>query len=147
MNKIIRGKRYNTETAQLIGTYEANEPIDSDSWFREELYQKRTGEFFMFGQGGADTQYCIFSKDGKCKAGQTLEPLDTAEAEVWCEEHLTGDEYEAIFGEVEEDGSRSTTCITLPNSLLNTLKSEAQEKDVTFSKYIEKIIVKGMNEK
>ena len=30
MNKVIRGKRYNTETAKLIGTWEANERENSD---------------------------------------------------------------------------------------------------------------------
>ena len=56
MNKVIRGKRYNTETAKLVGTWEANEPENSDFWEKEELYQKRSGEFFLIGQGGAQTQ-------------------------------------------------------------------------------------------
>ena len=56
MNKVIRGKRYNTETAKLVGTWEANEPENSDFWEKEELYQKRSGEFFLIGQGGAQTK-------------------------------------------------------------------------------------------
>ncbi len=147
MNKIVRGKRYNTETAQLIGVYESNEPKDSDFWEREELYRKRTGEFFLVGKGGAMTEYGVPSINGTGKTGEALQPVTPEYASQWCEENLTADEYENVFGAVEEDGSRSTACITLPSSLLNSLKTKAQQKNMTFSKYMEKIILKGMSDK
>ena len=34
--------------------------------------------------------------------GSEIIPLTEAEARTWAEEHLDGDEYEEIFGEVEE---------------------------------------------
>lgn len=80
MNKVIRGKRYNTETAKLVGTWEANEPENSDFWEKEELYQKRSGEFFLIGQGGAQTQYARFSMGGESKPGIELRPIEPEEA-------------------------------------------------------------------
>lgn len=145
MNKVIQGKKYDTQTAKLIGAYETNELENSDVWYREELYQKQNGEFFLTGQGGCKTQYAVPSTTLDFKAGEKLEPLVVEEAEMWCEEHLSGDEYEKIFGMITEDGSRATTYISLPVTLLETLRAQVEGKDESFSEYIEGLILKGLD--
>lgn len=146
MNKVIRGKRYNTETAKLVGTCEANEPENSDFWEKEELYQKRSGEFFLIGQGGAQTQYARFSMGGESKPGIELRPIEPEEASDWAEEHLTADEYEALFGPVAEDGSRGRITLTLLNSTIDTVRREAQRRKMNFNEYLEKLIAQQMKE-
>ena len=146
MNKVIRGKRYNTETAKLVGTWEANEPENSDFWEKEELYQKRSGEFFLIGQGGAQTQYARFSMGGESKPGIELRPIEPEEASDWAEEHLTADEYEALFGPVAEDGSRGRITLTLLNSTIDTVRREAQHRKMNFNEYLEKLIAQQMKE-
>ena len=146
MNKVIRGKRYNTETAKLVGTWEANEPENSDFWEKEELYQKRSGEFFLIGQGGAQTQYARFSMGGENKPGVELRPIEPEEASDWAEEHLTADEYEALFGPVAEDGSRGRITLTLLNSTIDTVRREAQRRKMNFNEYLEKLIAQQMKE-
>ena len=146
MNKVIRGKRYNTETAKLVGTWEANEPENSDFWEKEELYQKRSGEFFLIGQGGAQTQYARFSMGGESKPGIELRPIEPEEASDWVEEHLTADEYEALFGPVAEDGSRGRITLTLLNSTIDTVRREAQRRKMNFNEYLEKLIAQQMKE-
>nr|DAJ20658.1 MAG TPA: ParG [Myoviridae sp. ctyhU11] len=146
MNKVIRGKRYNTESAKLVGTWEANEPENSDFWEKEELYQKRSGEFFLIGQGGAQTQYARFSMGGESKPGVELRPIEPEEASDWAEEHLTADEYEALFGPVAEDGSRGRITLTLLNSTIETVRREAQRRKMNFNEYIEKLIAQQMKE-
>lgn len=146
MNKVIRGKRYNTETAKLVGTWEANEPENSDFWEKEELYQKRSGEFFLIGQGGAQTQYARFSMGGESKPGIELRPIEPEEASDWAEEHLTADEYEALFGPVAEDGSRGRITLTLLNSTIETVRREAQRRKMNFNEYLEKLIAQQMKE-
>lgn len=146
MNKVIRGKRYNTETAKLVGTWEANEPENSDFWEKEELYQKRSGEFFLIGQGGAQTQYARFSMGGESKPGIELRPIEPEEASDWAEEHLTADEYEALFGPVAEDGSRGRITLTLLNSTIDTVRREAQRRKMNFNEYFEKLIAQQMKE-
>lgn len=146
MNKVIRGKRYNTETAKLVGTWEANEPENSDFWEKEELYQKRSGEFFLIGQGGAQTQYARFSMGGESKPGVELRPIEPEEASDWAEEHLTADEYEALFGPVAEDGSRGRITLTLLNSTIDTVRREAQRRKMNFNEYLEKLIAQQMKE-
>ena len=146
MNKVIRGKRYNTETAKLVGTWEANEPENSDFWEKEELYQKRSGEFFLIGQGGAQTQYARFSMGGESKPGIELRPIEPEEASDWAEEHLTADEYEALFGPVAEDGSRGRITLTLLNSTIDTVRREAQRRKMNVNEYLEKLIAQQMKE-
>ena len=146
MNKVIRGKRYNTDTARLVGAWEANEPKDSDLWLHEKLYMKRGGEFFLVGEGGAMTEYAEFSMGGESKPGVELRPISPDEASGWAEEHLTGDEYEAIFGEIAEDGSRDRICITLPASTIEELRKGAQLKNVQLSKHVEGIITAQLKE-
>ncbi len=146
MNKVIRGKRYNTDTAKLVGTWEANEPENSDFWEKEELYQKRSGEFFLIGQGGAQTQYARFSMGGESKPGVELRPIEPEEASDWAEEHLTADEYEALFGPVAEDGSRGRITLTLLNSTIDTVRREAQRRKMNFNEYLEKLIAQQIKE-
>ena len=51
MKKIINGKVYDTDTAKLIGSWDNGIYGDLDS-VSEDLYRKRTGEFFIFGHEG-----------------------------------------------------------------------------------------------
>lgn len=51
MKKIIEGKMYNTETATYIGRYRTDTMSRRDfRYLEEELYQKRTKEFFLCGE-------------------------------------------------------------------------------------------------
>ncbi|MBO4714874.1 MAG: hypothetical protein J5672_02105, partial [Verrucomicrobia bacterium] len=67
---------------------------------KETLYQKKNGEWFLLGEGGAMTRYCINSGDSRC-GGSNIIPLTENEAKKWVEIHHN-DDYEQLFGEVEE---------------------------------------------
>ena len=101
MKKIINGKKYDTNTAEEIGMYTNGRSSADFSYFCETLYRKRTGEFFLHGHGGASSRYAQ-SVGNSLTGGEKILPLTEGEAKSWAEDHLTGDEYEAIFGEVEE---------------------------------------------
>ena len=61
MKSIIDGKTYNTESAKLIAKNWNGLGKSDFCYLSEELYKKKTGEFFIFGKGGARTKYndCI----------------------------------------------------------------------------------------
>ncbi len=84
MNKIINGKRYDTETAYFIGE------TDEVRGRKTELYRKSTKEFFLL--------YWT------CWQGEKDEivPLSTDEAKEWVAENMDADAYERLFGPVEE---------------------------------------------
>lgn len=101
MKKIINGKRYDTETAEFIGCEQYLYPGQLNYW-REELYRKRNGEFFLYGIGGPASKYGVW--EGSSASGSsTIKPLSIKEAQEWTEKHLSADRYEEIFGKVEEE--------------------------------------------
>lgn len=101
MKKIINGKKYDTETAKELGCWDNGYLSNDFSYCEETLYRKKTGEYFLHGLGGALTQYSEKTWNGST-GGQVITPLTEYEANRWAEMHLTVDEYESIFGEVEE---------------------------------------------
>lgn len=102
MKKIINGKRYNTDTAKLIGTYEPDTFGPSDfGWFCEEIYRKTTGEYFIYGWGNAASRYAE-NVYGSWGSGEAITPLTYDEAREWIEKHLDADTYENEFGPAPE---------------------------------------------
>ena len=100
MKKIINGKKYDTETAKCLAEWGNN--VSGFSYCYEELYKKKTGEFFLYGNGGAMSKYSRSCGDNSWCGGEDITPLTEAEARKWTEKHADADEYEEIFGEVEE---------------------------------------------
>ena len=100
MKKIIEGKMYNTETATYIGRYRTDTMSRRDfRYLEEELYQKRTKEFFLcgamykYGKFGVGCGYTVCVK---------ILPLSVVVAMYWVEEHMDVDDYIELFGECEE---------------------------------------------
>lgn len=101
MKKILNGKLYNTDTAKLIGGYSYGTPRDF-KYIAEDLYKKKTGEFFIAGEGGAMTEYFRQTGQNSYSGGEDIFPLTEKEAREWAEEHLTAEEYIEAFGCPEE---------------------------------------------
>ncbi|MDD6445059.1 MAG: hypothetical protein PUF81_04360 [Lachnospiraceae bacterium] len=101
MKKIINGKKYDTETAECMGSWENGYGHNDFKSVEESLYRKKTGEFFLYGEGGAMSIYAESYGDTTC-GGEKIIPLTEDEAKEWAENHLDGDTYEDIFGPVEE---------------------------------------------
>jgi hypothetical protein len=101
MKKIINGRLYDTETAKLVGSASYSYPGDFQHW-SEDLYLKKTGEFFIHGTGGALSKYSRSAGFNTVTGGEEIISLTTKEAKAWAEKYLEVEEYERIFGEVEE---------------------------------------------
>jgi hypothetical protein len=101
MRKIIHGKVYDTDTARLVGEWSADMSVTDFDWYREELYQKKTGEYFVWGEGNARSPYAQHSYDAWV-GGEGIAPVSYDGARQWAEDHLDAAEYEAEFGTPEE---------------------------------------------
>lgn len=101
MKKIINGKMYDTETAKEIGYYNNGLGVGDFRHLTETLYCKKTGEFFLYGTGGAMTRY-VMECCGGTTGGSVIIPFSEREAKEWCEQHLDADTYAMVWGEVEE---------------------------------------------
>lgn len=139
MNKVIKGKRYDTNTAEALGEYQHLYPRDFN-YVCETLYRKRTGEFFLFGEGGAASKYRERTTDGMWCGGEKIVPLTLKEAQDWAEEHLDGDEYEKIFGEVDETGEKQTVAMSLDRATIEKAKRMAVEKGISVSELVTQLI-------
>lgn len=139
MKRIINGKRYDTETAEELYSYSYSNRGDFH-YFRETLYRKRTGEFFLYGVGGPASKYAQAIDMNSWSGGERLMPMTYAEAQQWAEKCLTGDEYEEIFGEVAEDDSRTTMSISLPTATAEKLKRMAGASGETMSAIVDRLI-------
>lgn len=101
MKKIINGKVYNTETAKELASRWNGRSERDFNCITETLYRKKTGEYFLHGEGGPNTSYA--KRFGNSWGyGERIIPYTEEEAKAWAEKHLDGDEYIDIFGEVEE---------------------------------------------
>ena len=100
MKQIINGKKYDTDTAKFLLSRSNN--CTGFSYCYEELYQKRTGEFFLYGEGGPMTKYARSCGDNSWSGGREITPLTEAKAKKFVETYGDADDYENIFGEVEE---------------------------------------------
>lgn len=140
MKKIIANKVYDTGTAKELGSWANTYDYRDFSWRRETLYRKKTGEYFLHGEGGPATNYAERVDNNTWSGGERIMPLTWVEARKWAEEHLDADEYESIFGEVAEDESRVQVCYSISAAAAETIKRRAQEAGITASAYIEQLI-------
>lgn len=81
----------NVDEAKCLGT-------TSGYGVREELYQKETGAFFLFGTGGLSSKYAKHCC-GNLIPGSKIIPLTYESAQEWAKANLSPEEYETIFSQ------------------------------------------------
>lgn len=138
MEKIIKGRKYNTETAQEVCGYSNGLPFGDFDWVEETLFVKRTGEYFLCAKGGARSKYAV--PDGDFMGGGSeIIPLSEAEAKSFVEENGDVETYEKYFGEVKERDVIATT-IRLSEPIYKKLQEVAVRENRTKSQVIERLI-------
>lgn len=138
MNKVIKGKRYDTDTAEELGVIGANRANSLTRW-ENRLYRKRTGEFFLYCYGGAASQYAVSAGIDGYSCGEEIHPMTQEKAEKWVEENLSGDEYEKIFG-VKEEGEKTRITVYVSPAIADKAKRLAVERKISLSEMIERLI-------
>lgn len=101
MKAIINGKMYDTDTATAVDNYRYSYPNDLH-YYSEVLYRKKTGEYFLCGEGGPASKYCEYLDARSRTSGCRIIPLSIEEAKKWVEEYRSADTYIKLFGPVEE---------------------------------------------
>lgn len=139
MKKIINNKVYDTTTAREIGSNSYSNPRDLNFW-SETLYCKRTGEYFVHGEGGPASRYAERIEQNSWSGGEKIIPVSYENARKWAEENLTADEYESEFGAVTEDDTAETVNVSMPAALIAKLRRKAQEEGVSVSRLITSIL-------
>ena len=140
MKKIIRGRQYDTDTAQRIGSWDNGLSGTDLEYTDETLYRKRTGEYFIEGRGGARSRYS--EVDGNMMApGCRIVPLSFDQARNWAEEHLTPEVYESAFGAADNDAEKQYFNCGLEAPVMKLLKEAAAREDKSMGEIIARLIV------
>ena len=140
MKKVIDGRKYSTDTATLVGTFDSGDSADDPEHWSESLYRKRNGEYFLHQVGGADSAYCRYI-GGEPVPGEDIEPLSYGAARRWTEMHLDGDAYEAEFGDPGEgDDEQAAVNVQVSASAKARLMRVVSETGKTQSQIIEELL-------
>ena len=140
MKKVIRGRLYDTETAQEIGsTYGGGENSRDFHYWEEKLFRKRTGEYFLHCFGGAMSKYGVWHGNSG-GSGEHIKPLSYEDAKAWAENALDGDKWVKEFGEPAENGDRTTIQVSMTIGAVSIIKKAAQKSDKSVSEMIEELI-------
>lgn len=140
MKKIIRGKVYDTDTAREVGSWSSDHYANDFAWYAETLYQKKTGEYFLHGEGNAASPYRQRCYD-MWAAGDQLVPFGYDEARKWAEEHLEADEYIAEFGEPSEDEGTYAVRVDLSAAAKAKLDEMRSRDGITLAQAIERCVL------
>ena len=130
MEKIIGGKRYNTETAALVGCWDNGLKRGDIEWKRELLYKKRGGEYFIFGDGGSTTRY----------AGRvSIIPIDYDQAQAWALRHLDEETYKREF--VSSGDSKPVNfLVRAPKDVVDKYKRLMAQKGLTSGELLAELL-------
>lgn len=143
MKKVINGKRYNTESAQYCGSHEYGYSGDFDHMY-EALYQKRTGEFFLYGNGGPNSKYREEISMNTWSGGEQIIPLTDDEARKWAETNLDGEDYEKLFTvEEPEETGKKIQSFSLSGDVIAKLTKLSMEHKISRSQIIEDLVRKA----
>ena len=140
MKKIINGRKYDTETAQMVGEWSEGYRNDF-SYIEEELYRKRTGEYFLYGYGGPMSRYARQVAGGNYSGGESIVPLSYESARQWAEQHMDPDEYEAEFGEVEEGGDVVAVTVRISAAARAKLQRESSRTGESQADIVDRLIM------
>lgn len=138
MNKIINGRRYDTDSAKCIAVWDNGEPSGVSQYYSETLYRKRTGEHFLCRKGGAMSPVSRM-RDGSIRGGWDLLPMGLADAKAWGEAKLSCEEFANAFGDEGDEESVVYAAVSAEAKL--RLADEALRTGSTQAEVVERLLM------
>ena len=101
MKKLIDGKLYDTDSAELIASVYPNGTQDQSNFrfLRERLYRTASGRWFIAGVGGAKTSYSQPAASGGVTGGEDIRAVTDKQAFAWLERHNCVEEAQDYFAD------------------------------------------------
>lgn len=140
MIQVVKGVKYNTDTAKIVAVNVQCKPNDP-TYIREELYIRRTGEFFLYCEGGVHTKYAV-NKGNNVTSGKKIKPLTEDEAKEFVKNFSDNETYEKFFGEISENGKKVAIPIRLSPAAAKKLRAMSVRCRTSMSDLIEHEIKK-----
>jgi len=132
MKTVKHGLLYDTSTASKIGTWDNGLFPNDFGYVKETLHKKKTGEYFLHGEGGANSKYGVWHGNSG-GWGEVIRPYTPEEAREWAEEHLDADVYIDEFGDPGEgpEGKVSLNLSVLASTKAKLERMRQDSKRVT----------------
>ena len=86
------------------------------------------------------TRYAEAEGQNSWSGGRRIMPMSYDEAKKWAEENLDADEYESIFGAIDESGAKMTVTLSIDSGKWESAKREAAKRGIGISEYIESLL-------
>ena len=153
MKKRINGLRYDTDTAKELARYSSPLPYTETGYYNEWLYKKRTGEYFLYGEGNPGSNWAEkVPYDNAYIAGADIQPLTFEQAQDWFEkannadpELATDEVYDQEFGTLsnpnEAKAEKVQVKLYLNKLAKRKLERLAQKQGKTQSDIVESLIM------
>jgi len=142
MKKIINGHKFDTNTAKALGSWSNSSDYNSLDYVGETLYKTKNGLYFVYGEGGPMSSYSHQIDSNNWSGGEAINPVSEDYAKQWAEEKLTGDEYEEIFGEVDEEEEKVGISATISRRAKMILEAYKADGKLTTAQAIDQMICK-----
>lgn len=103
MKKIISGKIYDTETADLIHEWWNGRSISDFNHRSKSLYRTKKGTWFIHHIGGAMTDMQIPAGSNSFTGSESIEPVTEEEVIEFLETHDGDEKLMELFGNIIEE--------------------------------------------
>lgn len=155
MRKRIHGLLYDTDTAEKLAEFNpAPYDIRNLNHISEELYKKRTGEYFLYGEGGANTIYSEQVGTNEWSGGEKIIPLSFDEAREWYEKAMNEDEndapeeiYDREFQTIKREGGKVSGSYSISKTAKRVLERLSASTGKNQSQVIEDLIMTAIKDK
>ena len=87
MKKVIDGKMYNTETAELVHEWDNGRFTSDFRYRRKVLYRTKKGKWFIHHNGGAMTDMAVSCGSNSFSGSEDIEPISEKNALRFLESH------------------------------------------------------------
>lgn len=143
MLKYINNKKYNTQTAQLVGVSSNNKDKSDPLYISESLYYKKTGEFFLYCCGGVETKYSKYIK-GKAKYNEEIIPYTKDKALEWVKTNL--DLNDETIMKFFSENKKIGICIVMEKKYHDKLTHICKSQKITYVDFLKKKIDETLQE-
>ena len=108
MKKVIDGKMYNTETAELVHEWTNRRSTRDFKHRSKDLYKTKKGNWFIYHCGGAMTDMAVSCGDNSYSGSEDIEPISEKDALRFLESHDGIKAIEKYFADqIEEAWNRA----------------------------------------